>query len=153
LADDAQMKIGDCYAKQEDYGTAVLAYEKLVREFPDSEWSAIAHYRIGEYNLARAKNTANQAGPLEAARAGFDKYVQKFPEGKYVRDASEKLTEVAGLQAAKEMEIAEFYLRIKKPKSAVRYFELIKKDFAGTETAENANEAIKYLKGIGALRR
>jgi len=152
LADDAHVKIGDCYAKQMDYAGAVLAYEKAIREFPESEWAMMAHYRIGECNLLRAKTTANQTGPLAAARDGFDRYIRKYPDGKHAVEARERLTEVTLLQANKEMEVAEFYLRIKKPKAAAHCFGLITQEFAGTEAAENAREGIKYLKGIGALR-
>ena len=89
---------------------------------------------------------------MVSAREGFEEYLVSNPNGVHVEDAKRMIEEIWIIEAEREYNIGEFYLRRKKPSSAAMYFEYVIADFPGTIWAERANERIEFLKMIEAVK-
>lgn len=152
LAPDAQVKIADCYFKLGQYEEALDAYEKFLENYPKNEWVPYVQYQIPLTKVYHEKQQERNYGLLISAREGFEEYVVSNPRGIHVEDAKRMIEEIRIIEAEREFNIGEFYLRVKKPASAAMYFEYVRGDFPGTIWAERANERLEFLRMIEAIK-
>ncbi|MCC7212156.1 MAG: outer membrane protein assembly factor BamD [Candidatus Brocadia sp.] len=152
VAPDAQVKIADCYFKLAQYEESLDAYEKFLENYPKSEWVPYVQYQIPLSKVYHEQQQERNYGLLISAREGFEEYLVSNPHGIHTEDAKNMIQEIRILEAEREYNIGEFYLRRKKPVSAAMYFEYVKVDFPDTVWAERANERIEFLKMIEAIK-
>lgn len=152
IAPDAQVKIADCYFKRGQYEEALDAYEKFLENYPKNEWVPYVQYRIPLSKVYHEKQQERNYGLLISAREGFEEYLVTNPRGVHAEDAKRMIEEIRIIEAEREFNIGEFYLRVKKPASAAMYFEYVKADFPDTIWAERANERIEFLRMIEAIK-
>jgi len=152
LAPEAQVKIADCHFKLEQYEEALDAYEKFLENYPKNEWVPYVQYQIPLTKVYHEKQQERNYGLLISAREGFEEYVVSNPHGVHVEDAKRLIEEIRIIEAEREFNIGEFYLRRKNPAAAAMYFEYVKIDFPGTIWAERANERIEFLRMIEAIK-
>ncbi|GJQ24595.1 MAG: hypothetical protein HBSAPP01_23850 [Candidatus Brocadia sapporoensis] len=152
VASDAQVKIADCYFKLGQYEEALDAYEKFLENYPKSEWVSYVQYQIPLSKVYHEKQQERNYGLLVSAREGFEEYLVSNPRGMHIEDAKKMIQEIRIIEAEREYNIGEFYLRKKKPVSAAMYFEYVKTDFPDTIWAERANEKIEFLRMIEAIK-
>ena len=152
IAPESQVKIADCYFKLGQYEEALDAYEKFLENYPKSEWTPYVQYRIPLSKVYHEKQQERNYGLLVSAREGFEEYLVTNPHGVYAEDAKRMIEEIRIIEAEREFNIGEFYLRVKKPSSAAMYFEYVKADYPDTIWAERANERIEFLRMIEAIK-
>ncbi|MBW7899312.1 Outer membrane protein assembly factor BamD precursor [Candidatus Brocadiaceae bacterium B188] len=152
VASDAQVKIADCYFKLGQYEEALDAYEKFLENYPKSEWVSYVQYQIPLSKVYHEKQQERNYGLLVSAREGFEEYLVSNPRGMHIEDAKKMIQEIRVIEAEREYNIGEFYLRRKKPVAAAMYFGYVINDFPDTIWAEKADEKIEFLKMIEAIK-
>lgn len=152
IAPDAQVKIADCYFNLLQYQEALDAYEKFLEDYPKNEWIPYVQYRIPLSKLYHEKQQDRNYGLLISAREGFEEYLISNPHGIHAEDAKRMIEEIRTIEAEREFNIGEFYLRVKKPYSAVMYFNTVMANYPDTSWAERAKERIEFLKMIEAIK-
>ncbi|MBE7547589.1 hypothetical protein KsCSTR_11560 [Candidatus Kuenenia stuttgartiensis] len=152
IAPESQIKIADCYFKLGYYEDAVDAYKKFMESYPRNEWIPYVQYQIPLSKFYFEKQQERNYGLLVSAREGFEEYLVTNPHGVYVEDASRMIEEIRVIEARREFEIGEFYLRRKTPSSASIYFKYVIKDFPDTIWAERAMERLEFLRMIEAIK-
>ncbi|MGC2062576.1 MAG: tol-pal system protein YbgF [Thermodesulfovibrionales bacterium] len=85
LAGNAQFWIAETYYVEKDYESAILAYETLLKKYPDTEKTVGALLKQG---FAFA-----EIGDKKTARVILEKLVQKFPDTKDAALAKKRLAE------------------------------------------------------------
>jgi tol-pal system protein YbgF len=86
LAGNSQFWIAETYYAEKDYESAILAYETLLKKYPDSEKTIGALLKQG---FAFVDISDNKTG-----KAILEKLVQKYPESKEAGLARKKLAEI-----------------------------------------------------------
>ncbi|MCF6158235.1 MAG: outer membrane protein assembly factor BamD [wastewater metagenome] len=152
LAPDAQVKIADSYFQHGQYEEALDAYEKFLENYPKNEWVPYVQYRIPLTKVYHEKQQERNYGLLVSAREGFEEYLISNPHGVYAGDAERMIEEIRVIEAEREFNVGEFYLRVKKPLSAAMYFEFVIQDYPGTVWAEKAEERLEFLRMIEAIK-
>lgn len=152
IAPDAQIKIADCYFKLEQYEEALDAYEKFLENYPKNEWVSYVQYQIPLTKVYHERQQERNYGLLISAREGFEEYLVANPHGVHRDDAQRMIGVIRLIEAEREFNIGEFYLRRKKPVSAAMYFEYVTNDYPGTIWAERAQERIEFLRVIEAIK-
>ncbi len=124
----AELRIGDCLIKEKKNLEAVDAYQRFIRNRPSHREIPYAHFRVAdayyrqipsEWFLSPPQYELDQ-GPARSARKYFDRYIEDYPDHKYLPLARRKLREVLTLLARHELYAAEFYLRRDKEGAAIR---------------------------------
>ena len=151
-AADAQIKIADSYQKLKKFDDAIENYEKLIENYSDSAWVSYAQYQIPMCKVNDERRQDRNYGLLTEAADGFNDYMANNPQGALVDDAQKRINDIETAKAEREFKVAEFYLRVKKPRSAKVYYEIVEKDFPGTIWSAKATEKLKFLKSIGAIK-
>jgi outer membrane protein assembly factor BamD len=142
----AQLRIGDVYFLQEAFPEASAAYETFVELFPKHEQASYSLFRAGESYYRDIPSTiARDLKSAESAVTTFTQYLQRYPGGEFAERAREMKTSAYNKLAQKEFEIAQFYVRRKKPGSAKLRLEKILSFYAESEIAPKAQELLNEL--------
>ena len=142
----AQLKIADVYFLQESFPEAASSYETFVELYPKHEKTAYALFKEGEAQFMDIpSNIARDLRSAETAIQTFDIFVKKFPGTEYQQKALEMRQLAYDRLAEKELSIAEFYIRRKKPDAARLRLQKILDNFSQSSSAEKAKELLKSL--------
>jgi len=79
MAAQAAFTVGECYRKLANYSQFKGSVEKMELLFPISRWLEEAYFSIGNYNLVQRN--------LDESVRYYQKIVEKFPDGRHVKDA------------------------------------------------------------------
>lgn len=123
-----------------------------MENYPKSEWVSYVQYQIPLSKVYHEKQQERNYGLLVSAREGFEEYLVSNPRGMHIEDAKKMIQEIRVIEAEREYNIGEFYLRRKKPVAAAMYFGYVINDFPDTIWAEKADEKIEFLKMIEAIK-
>ncbi len=138
LADDALHSIAQARVAQEEHGLAVDAWQKLMDEYPRSEWAETAEFRIGTTFALMSDGTEYDKRPLLTALLRLRRYVERHPTGNHVAEAREEIAHLEEELAAQQVEVARFYLRRDQRYSAVRCLEEVLREYPRTDAAREA---------------
>lgn len=142
----AQLKIADVFFLQESYPEAASSYETFVELYPKHEKSAYALFRMGESQfLDIPSNTARDLRSAESTIQTLDLYSKKYPNGENIQKALEMRQLAYDRLAEKELSIAEFYIKRKKPDAARLRLNKILDNFSNSSSANKAKELLKTL--------
>jgi outer membrane assembly lipoprotein YfiO len=153
LAPESQVRIGDAYFMAMEYDSAEEAYRKLLESYPKSEWAPYAMFRIPLSKLSIEIMRERDLGRLWKAREGFEEYLANYPTGSFAEEAKKKIHETEELIAQRQYNIAEFYLRKKRPQAAMTHFQGVINQFPNTPWAEKSRGQIDFLKKINAVKK
>lgn len=142
----AQLKIGDVYFLQESFPEAAAAYETFVELYPRHEQTAYALFRSGEaYYRDIPATIARDLRSAESAVNALTQYLNRHPSGEFVARAREMKGASYNKLAEKELEIARFYLKRKKPLAARQRLEKILALYADSDSAQAAQDLLNHL--------
>jgi outer membrane protein assembly factor BamD (BamD/ComL family) len=153
FADDAIYHIASFYLRREDYAEAEQLFQRLLRDYPQSQWSTMAEYRIGEAALKRLKGVEYDFGTLETAERRFKRYLKLNPAGDQAARARESLAEIEALRAERWLRVAEFYISFGKKDSARVYLNKLREHHPDRDEGRRAAELLEGLDGASDASR
>jgi outer membrane assembly lipoprotein YfiO len=122
------------------------AFQKLIDDYPDSQWVEPAKYYLAVATSEGSFGYEYDSSSVKEATKKLEEFLERNPQAKISYQAKEYLKELKDMQAKKEFEIASFYEKQKKIKSAIFYYRLILKNYPETEFAQKAKQKLKELK-------
>ena len=129
LVDDAQYGLGMAAFCSKDYVTGVFEYERLLNEYPTSPWVDEARYQIGMCYYHASHDIHHDQDDTQKAMREFRRFIEDFPNSDLVERTEERIEELDKKLARQKLMIAENYYRWHNYGSAVRYCELILRDY------------------------
>ena len=152
IAADSQVKIAECYYQLRQFDQAEDSFMTVMENYPNSEWVPYAQFRIPYCKLSNIRVQERNYDLLTKSRDGFEIYLANNPHGALVGATNEIISEIDTKIAEREYETGMFYLRKKRPDAGFIYFESLTKNYPNSEWAALAEEKIKMLKKIGAIK-
>ncbi len=124
---DAEMKVADCYYKQESFPEAQVAYQAFKDLHPKHPSIDYVTFQLAMSYYNQLPSTIDRDLTLsQKAITYFDEVITSYPNSKHFKDAKDKKQDVRSKLASKEEYIADFYFKREKYESALgRYEELI----------------------------
>ncbi|MGE3163450.1 MAG: outer membrane protein assembly factor BamD [Planctomycetota bacterium] len=147
FSDDALFHIAGYYFGRESYDEAELIYERLIRDYPQSEWLGIAAFQISASALKRLKGTEYDIEPLDKAELYLLRYQRTFPDGDKAEAVAAELKRIDAYRGERLLNVARFYLRDDKVRPAQIYLHKVIRDHPTTAAAEQARELIGSSRG------
>ena len=144
-SDDSLYHIAAYYYRREEYLEAEVVYERLIRDYPQSDWAGVAEYQIGASALSRLKGADYDFAPVEIAERRFRRYLRLYPGGDHARQADEGLAKISELRAEKLFGIAQFYQREGKTNAVRTYLQRLIRDHPETRVAVKARELLRRI--------
>lgn len=144
-ADDAQYMIGLSYKKIMQYNDAVVAFQKLVQEYPTSDLLEKAKYEVAQCMYLESKKPDYDQETTDEAIEEFRK-IAKGQDKKLQEQAEHTIHRLREKKAESIFKTADFYEKRKKYRSAYIYYNEIVDKYGDTYCVPVVKERLKYLK-------
>jgi len=153
-AADADLKVADALYANSKWLEAADAYDFFIRFHPAHEKAAYAYFRKAkadfsampvDFFLFPKSYTKDQAATRDALDA-IDRFVKQFPKDENVKEAQEMRVKLRSQLASLDMNVAKYYITIRKYKGAATRYEDVINKFEDTPVAAKAMLELALLK-------
>lgn len=121
--DRAVYLLGRCYLKQKEWGSAELEFDKMLREYPESDSAASAMFRLAEAYFGQSRGPDFDQEYTLKALTQWQAYLRDAPEDHWLRpEASGKVLECRNRLATKLERTGELYVKLGQWSPAAVYF-------------------------------
>ena len=144
-APKAQYKLGLLLMELGRYRESRSAFEKVIANYPESEWTDPAKYQLA---IATAKSSAGEeydSTALREATVRLKEFIKQHPDAEITEAATEQFKEFREREAKKNFDIAQFYEKQRKFKSAKMYYKTVIKNYPESPYAQKAKNRIENL--------
>lgn len=145
LAAPSQYKIGLYLQEKQLYQEARDEFEKVVNDYPDSEWAKAAQYQIALVDSSRSTKAQYDQGVTKIAVQEFEDFVKSNPDAELSNKAQEHIHKLRDKEAENTFLVAKFYEKQKQYDSAKIYYNTIVDEYSNTKWATKAMERLREI--------
>jgi len=131
----------------EYYDEALIEYEGFIKVYPKGKLVPDAEYRAAQCYVLMYQGYGYEVTPLAEAYKITGKFPEKYPDSPIISDVRKLHERIVNLLAQRDYEVAMFYIRTDKAKSARIYLDSVIKNYPETQWAKNASAALTGLPG------
>lgn len=133
--DEAIYLLGECYMKSRDFASAGVEFERLLRDYPESDSAGAASFRLGDalYGQTRPIDF-DQEYTVRAIRQ-WDGYLRAFPGHWRNEEARERVMQARIRLAQKALDTAELYVKLRLYDPARVYYQMVVDEYGDTPKA------------------
>ena len=122
IVDDALYHQGEMHIKLEEYPLAVLVFQRLISDFPQSPFSDESQYKLAYATFLQSNAShLSQDKTFEAIRE-LQFFLEEYPESEWSSEVHELLQECFDKVAEKDYRVGNLYYRLKDWEAARVYF-------------------------------
>jgi outer membrane protein assembly factor BamD len=121
--DEAIYLLGESYLSIREWASAQLEFERLLRDYPESDSAAAAGYQLGAAMWGQARKPDFDQEFTQRALHQWESYLRSWPGHWRVPDALRHIAEARSRLALKLINTGRLYLRLGLPGAARAYFE------------------------------
>jgi outer membrane protein assembly factor BamD len=158
--DEAIYLLGECYLKSKDFPNAAVEFERLGRDFPESDSSAAAAFGLGDALYGQSRPPDFDQEYTNKALEQWEHYRRDYPYHWLVPKAEERIAKCRAQLATKLLNNADLYYKLRQYDPARIYYQQVEQEYGDTPLLGNAMigrarcdamdgriaEAIEYLK-------
>jgi outer membrane protein assembly factor BamD len=116
----AELKIADSHYFQKSYNEAIAAYGEFVNLHPQNESSPYVLFQIGQCYFVQIPTLDRDQTYAQQAYNSYNRLIKQFPDNEYLHTAQANMKKCLQNLAGHELYVAEFYLKAKKYKAALK---------------------------------
>lgn len=135
-ADDAQYHIAEINFIDEKYVLAAFNYQKLIRNYPASDYVKISFYKSALCNYYLSPEYDRDQKYTHEAIKTFQEFQMVYPDDSLSIEANNKIQDLRNKLANREFFTAELYKKIDSPISSIIYYDEVIKNFPDTKFYE-----------------
>ena len=120
--DEAAYLLGLCHMRLKDYLAAQGDFERLVRDYPESDSASSAAFRIGEALWGQSRGPDFDQDHTLKALDAFMAFRRDHPDHWLAPAATRRIAEARSKLATKLYRTGDLYVKLKEYESAKRYF-------------------------------
>ena len=146
--DEAIYLLGDCYLRTKDWALAQAEFERLLRDYPESDSAGSASFGIAEALVGQSRPRDFDQEFTGKAIEQWEHYLAGYPGHWRNEEARRSMLLARTRLAEKLMDTADLYLKLKLPEPARVYFQKVIDDYGDTWVRPQAEfgVAIAYWK-------
>jgi len=145
LAAPSQYKIGLYLQEKQLYQEARDEFEKVINDYPDSDWTKAAKYQIALADAQRSTDAQYDQRVTKAAVDEFDEFVEMYPDAELSQQAKEQIRQLREKEAENSFVVAQFYEKQKNYKAAKIYYQVVVDDFENSSWAPKSLVKIREM--------
>jgi outer membrane protein assembly factor BamD len=134
----AELKIADAHFELKEYTDAIFSYEEFEKLHPRNDAIPYVVYRKALSWFNQIDTVDRDHTPANKSLSQFARLMDQYPDSPYAEDAEEKIEKCIGSIANHELYVANYYLKAKKYKAALKRYEYLVEHFIGTKHGEEA---------------
>lgn len=136
MAAKAQLFLADSYFLWKKYAEAIPSYKQYLEVYSETDDANLALMRLGLSHYALVDTIDRDMAAAEGALEAFTKLREKDPGFSREYQITPKIVEMREMLAGRELYVAKFYFRTKKPDSAEGRLKYLIKTYKDTESYE-----------------
>ena len=141
----SQYKIGLYLSEKKMYQESRDEFEKVVNDYPESEWVKPAEYQMALVDAARSSSAQYDQKVTQAATEEFEEFVKNYPDAELSAKAKSEIAVLNDKEAENNFVVAKFYVKHKKYTAARIYYTTIIEEFPNSPWAPKALEQLRIL--------
>ncbi|MDD2679564.1 MAG: outer membrane protein assembly factor BamD [Candidatus Omnitrophica bacterium] len=145
LAPKAEYKLGLLLKGLERYYEAEDAFNKVISNYPDSEWAEPAKFQIASCRAAVSRGPDYDQGAMQDAKQKFEEFVKEHPDAVLSKEAEDNIGKLREKEAAASYNIAVFYEKQKAYPAARIYYENVIANYSDSPWAVKALERLRAM--------
>ncbi|MDD5155116.1 MAG: outer membrane protein assembly factor BamD [Candidatus Omnitrophica bacterium] len=145
LAPKAQYKLGLVLKSLMRYYEAEDAFNKVISNYPDSEWAAAAQFQIALCRSAVSRGPDYDQGASEEAKQRFEEFVKAHPDAVLSQQAEQNINQLNEKEAEANFNTAIFYEKQRAYGSARIYYNDIISNYPQSPWAKKAAERMQLI--------
>jgi len=136
--DEVVYLLGLCHLKTKDYSGAEADFERVQREYPESDSAASAEFRQGEALWGQARGPDFDQDYTLKALDQWMKFRRDHPEHWLADEATRRIAEARARLATKLYRTGDLYVKLKDYESARRYFRDVLTEYSESPVSGDA---------------
>ncbi|MFA7652654.1 MAG: outer membrane protein assembly factor BamD [Candidatus Omnitrophota bacterium] len=145
LAPKAEYKLGLLLKGLQRYYEAEDAFNKIITNYPDSEWVEPAKFQIASCRAAVSRGPDYDQGAMQEAKQKFEEFVKEHPDAVLSKEAEENIGKLQEKEAAASYNIAVFYEKQKAYQAARIYYGNVITNYSDSPWAVKALERLQAM--------
>ena len=145
LAPKAQYKLGLVLKSLMRYYEAEEAFNKVISNYPDSEWVEAAKFQIASCRQAVSRGPDYDQGATKEAKQKFEEFVKEHPDAVLSRDAEKNIDQLKEQEAQSNYNIGRFYEKQKEYGAAKVYYNDAIKNYPNSAWAAKSLERLQIM--------
>lgn len=145
LAPKAQYKLGLVLKSLARFYEAEDAFNKLISNYPDSEWVEPAKFQVASCSAALSKGADYDRGTAEDAKEKFEEFVKEHPDAALSKEAEKNINELMEKEAESYFINGRFYEKQKAWDAARIYYREVVNKYPNSAWSKKAEEQLKAL--------
>ena len=145
LAAPSQYKIGMYLLEKQLYQEARDEFEKVINDYPNSEWAKAAQYQIALSDSQRSVGAQYDQKVTQAAVSEFKEFIKTNPDAQLSEKAKAQVQALRNKEAENNLVVAKFYEKTKNPQAAKIYYNIVVDDFSNTPSSAKALERLRGM--------
>ncbi len=147
LAPKAQYQLGLVLKGVQRYYEAEDAFNKVVSNYPESEWADPAKFQIATCKAALSRGPDYDQGTAGEARQKFEEFVRNHPDAVLSQEAEANISKLNEKEAESSFNTARFYEKQKAYKAAEIYYNYVINNYPQSPWAVKALERVQVMEG------
>jgi len=144
--------LGESYIGIKDHPQAAIEFERVLRDYPESDSSATAAFRLGEAYWGQSRKSDFDQEFTQKALEQWQSYLRGYPGHWLNAEADRRVLQARTRLATKLADTGLLYLKQHLDGPARLYFERVLADYADTPREAEANFGLAVLKGRAGQR-
>lgn len=145
--DEAIHLLGESHLGMRDWATAAIEFERVVRDYPESDSAAASAFALGQAYWGQARGPDYDQEFTIKALEQWQRYRRAHPGHWRAAEAEARILAARTRLAEKLLHTAELYLKLRKDGPARTYFERVLSEFPDTPAAPAARLGLAVLDG------
>tara|TARA_B100001059_G_scaffold185421_1_gene187178 strand:- start:603 stop:1439 length:837 start_codon:yes stop_codon:yes gene_type:complete len=138
LAAKAAIMSSFCLYSINFYEEAIESLNRFIKKYPADNSAIYAHYLTALIYFEQMGGEKHDLKPLIEAQKSFDFFLKKYPDSEYAIDLKFKKDLLTSQFAAKELYIANYYIKVQKWIPAINRLKIILEKYENTIFVEEA---------------
>ena len=151
--DRSQLRLGECYIRQQRYEEANRAFQRVVDEYPTSPLAEEAKFKVAFCARQLSLKASYDQSATDEAITWYDNFLSSNPDSELAPQARDALKQLHEIKAEGLAKIARFYEIKGKPASAAVYYKQITQTYPESPLAAEAISRLQELEQKGLLKR
>ncbi len=145
LAPKAEYKLGLVLKGLQRYYEAEDAFNKVISNYPDSEWVEPAKFQIASCRSAVSRSSDYDQGATGEAKQKFEEFVREHPDAVLSQEAEGNIAKLKEKEAEASFNTARFYEKQKAYQAAKIYYDNVLNNYPESAWAAKALERLQVM--------
>lgn len=141
----AQYKLGLVLKGLLRYYEAEEAFNKMIAQYPNSEWVEPAKFQIASCRQAVSRRPEYDQWAAQEAKEKFEEFVREHPDAVLSGDAQKNIEQLREKEAEANFNTARFYEKQKAYEAARIYYNDIINNYSDSQWAKKAQERLQMM--------